>query len=87
MGEVATTLHSKIGEVFEHYDVILRSKFADDLQLFFFERDPCRIVRVAIDDSSHIAILQLFLKLSTKRLSAVREDVKLLPFDAEYAEL
>ena len=63
------------------------SQFADNLQFFFFEGNPRRIVGIAVDDGRHIPVLQFLLQFFAECLSPIGEDVELLPFDTQDAKL
>ena len=87
VAQVVAAVHGEVGEVFHHDDVVPGGQFADDGQLLLFERDPGRVVGVAVHDGRHVAVFQLLFQLGPECLAAVGEDVELLPLDAEYPEL
>ena len=66
---------------------MLCCQFANDSEFLFFERNPCWVVWIAVYHCCHIAILQFLFKFSAECFASVRENVKLLPFDAQYSEL
>ena len=87
MSHIATEVHAEVSQVFHDNDIVLRSEFANDSQFFFFQANPCRIVRIRIYDSSNVTLSQERFQLFTKRLASVMIDIEFFPLCTDDAKL
>ena len=87
MSHIATEIHTEVSQVLHHDDIVLGGQFANNRQLFFFQANPRRVVRIGIDDSSYIALCQERFELFTKGGSPMLINVEFLPLGTDNAEL
>ena len=91
--QVLAEVHGKVGEVFQHNDVILGCQFADDAQLFFFQANPAGVVGIGIDDGGDIAFAEVTFQLrfqlvatvvdrKSTRLNSSHTDISRMPSSA-----
>ena len=82
-----TEVHAEISLVFQHNHIVLRSQFSDNLQLTFFQTNPCRIIRVRIYHSGNISLRQETFQFGTQRFTTEIMNVEQLPLNTQNAQL
>ena len=85
--QVLAEVHGKVGEVFQHNDVILGCQFADDAQLFFFQANPAGVVGIGIDDGRDIAFAEVTFQLRFQLVATVVIYVKGFIFLSHHDQL
>ncbi len=87
MSHIPTEIHAEISQIFHHNHLIPGCQFTDYLQLLLFQADPCRIIRIRIDDRCYIAFAQETFQFLAQGLSPIMIDIKLFPLHADDAKL
>ena len=87
MPHIPTEIHAEISQIFHDNHIIPGCQFTDYLQLLLFQTNPCRIIRIRIDNRCYIAFTQETFQFLTQGLSTIMIDIKLFPLHADNAKL
>ncbi len=87
MPHIPTEVHAEISQIFHDNHIIPGCQFTDYLQFLLFQTNPCRIIRIRIDNRCYIAFTQETFQFLTQGLSPIMIDIKLFPLHADNAKL
>ena len=65
LAEILTEIHGKVGEVLHHNRVVLRCQTANGAQLLLVQANPCRVVRIAVENGTDVSLREVAFQLRT----------------------
>ena len=81
---VFTEVHAEIRQVFKDNNIIFISQFAYDSKFLICQADPCRIVRVRIQNTMNLTCRENTFQFIAKFLATIFINVKSFHRDAEH---
>ena len=87
MAQIAAEIHTEIGQILHHHNIIFCSQLTNNSQFRFLQTYPRRIVRIRINNRRHIARQEHLFQLLTQSLATIVINIKLLPRSTNHSQL